>query len=169
MTYPHTDPDFLDDLDRSYGEAPAPEVRSNDVLRGTYQAEIIGAVLEQGKGFEGSDRLSFELRIFGPADVGRHVWRNHSLRTDGIEWLKKDLYTLGLPNMKPSKLYDGTERAVFLGRRVNIKCDVNAKGYQVVYFNSLISDGAGSGGYDERNPPPVDDDVPNGPDGRPLF
>jgi len=169
MTYPHTDPDFLDDLDGAYGAAPAPEPRNNDPLRGTFQARVIGAVMEDGKGFEGSDRLSFELRVTGPTAAGRHLWRNHSMRKDGIEWLKRDLYTLGFPDVKPSQLYDPGTRARFVGADLNVKCDINKNGYQVVYFNSLISAADGSG-FDERNPPPVDaDGAPVGPDGRALF
>lgn len=170
MTFPHNDPDFLDDLDRSYGDAPAPAPRDNtkDPLRGTFQVVVDAARMDAGKGYEGSDRFSLGLKVLGPTNAGRYLWRNHNMRKDGVEYLKRDIYTCGLPDVRPSQLYDGDTRARFVGLRLNIKADVNKNGYQVVYLNSLID--ATPGEYDERNPPPASDrGLPVDDSGRPLF
>jgi len=158
MTYPHTDPDFLDALDDAYGAAPAPEPRedTSEPLRGTFQVTVDAARLDAGKGYEGADRFSLGLKVTGPTHRGRYLWRNHNLRPDGVEWLKRDLHTLGLADVKPSQLYDPATRERFIGRGVNVKADVNAKGYQVVYLNSLIAAAPAPGAVDERNPPPDD-------------
>ena len=98
----------LTSFDEEYASAPV-EDRS-EPPDGKYQVNVEKVELTRSKE-KGDPMLKWQLRILGPSQQGRMLFRNNMIVTpDNIKWLKNDLALCGLLLDKLSDLPNQLER-----------------------------------------------------------
>jgi hypothetical protein len=91
----------LGTLDEAYREAPD---RDAPVPDGRYTVNVDRVELKRSQS-SGSKMLEWELRILGPSQVGRKLWKYTLLETlENMTWAKRDFQAAGLTLAKLSEL-----------------------------------------------------------------
>lgn len=145
----------LSQFDDDFADAPIEEREFDEVPDGKYQVQVDKVELTTAKS-SGNAMLKWTLRILGPHNAGRLLWRNNVIATrENVRWLKNDLHTCGLDLVKLSELRD------YLPQLLDVQLEVTkrTKGDNVnIYFNRrLVLDEQGTGGAYGRAMP---DDIP---------
>ena len=105
-------------FDEEYREAQVEEREREDVPDGTYQVAVEKAEMTRARN-SGRPMLKWTLRILGPSQANRVLWRHNVIATpDNIRWLKQDLATCGLVLDKLSEL------PARLGELLDVKLEV---------------------------------------------
>lgn len=130
----------LSGYDDDFAAAPDPTDNggSDKIADGKYNVTVIKMICKRSKA--GNPMLEWTLRIDGPTNVGRQLWRYNMLATQqNHTWLKGDLRTCGFTLAKLSDLPDRCEELVGLRLRVTKK----TKGdFENIYINELLTDAA---------------------------
>jgi hypothetical protein len=103
----------LGTLDQAYESAPDHDAPVPD---GRYTVTVDRVELKRSQG-SGAKMLEWELRILGPSQVGRRLWKYTLLETvDHVVWAKRDFTAAGLKLAKlselPSRLTELLDRTV---------------------------------------------------------
>ncbi len=144
----------LEGYDDDYAGAPEPKPKDQDrppVPDGSYTANIEEAEVTRSKG--GDLMVKWTLKITGPKCAGRLQWKYSMISSGSMEYLKQDLFAVGLKSVKVSQLPAALPRVVGAQVRIGLK---TKDGTQRLYLNGLakgeeVEDGA---------PPPDDDSFP---------
>ena len=123
----------ISQFDDEYTEAEVSEQKLS-VPDGSYQVNVEGVELTTAKS-SGAPMLKWRLRILGPSNINRVIYRNSVIDSKKIPYIKKDLYACGLELSKFSDLVAN------LNRLLDVKLEITAKtngDYQNVYFNRQI-------------------------------
>jgi hypothetical protein len=118
-------------LDGAFAAAPAPAARS--IPDGRYQVRV--EHVELTTAHSGRPILKWRLRVYAPSCAGSVLWKNHSVTTDNLGWLKHDLRLCGLELDRLSDLPDN------LARLIDVELDVSKRtrgGWDNVYFNRRL-------------------------------
>lgn len=124
----------LSDLDEDYAAAPEPE-DPGKVADGKYEVTVMAAEVTRSK-TSGNAMLKWTLRIDGPTNKGRLLWRYNMLITQqNLTWLKGDLAACGIRLAKISDLPGRCDELVGLRLQVTQK----TKGeFTNVYIGGLL-------------------------------
>ena len=138
----------LANFDDTFVEADVTEDAFEPVPDGKYQVFV--DQVELVRTMKGDPMLKWALKIIGPTNQGRILWRNNVLgRPENVKWAKKDLYTCGL------KLERLSELPANLSRLLDVRLEVTKKtrrgddgrDFDSVYLNKRIeTDGQNGGG-----------------------
>ena len=144
MSDPKDTPVTATDLagyDDDYVGSEVPDSEFDSVPDGKYQVIVERAELTRTT--KGDPMLKWTLRILGPTQEGRLLWRNNVMASpENIAWLKKDLYACDLRLARISELPANLERLL------DIHLDVTKKTrgeYESVYINKRIRTAAEAG------------------------
>lgn len=125
----------LSQWDEDYESAPIEENKFDDVPDGKFQVSIEKVELARAQS-SGNPMLKWQLRVLGPNNAGRMIFRNSVMASaENIKFLKNDLHTCGLVLEKFSDL--GSR----LGDLLDIKLEVTKKTrgeFSNVYINRRI-------------------------------
>ena len=135
---PVTDLD-LAEFDDEYVQNEVNEESYDAVPDGKYQAQVES--VELTRTMKGDPMLKWTLKIVGPTQAGRKLWRSNSMATlDNRNWLKKDLYACGLRLARLSELPANLDRLLDIRMEVTLKSRTGDDGklYQSVYFNKRL-------------------------------
>lgn len=122
----------LDDMS-GYADTEVPE-DNGSVPDGRYTAFVDQVELTKTK--TGKRRLSWQMKIIGPNQVGRCVFNGHMLETaDNLKWLKRDLKTCGIELSAWSELPQRLQDLLDIVLDIQVK----TKGeFQNCYFKSRV-------------------------------
>lgn len=156
----------LEGFDEGYDQADEPEPRGEfePVPDGDYEAVIDQAVVTRSK--NNAPMVKLTLKISGPASKGRLLWRNSVIRQDkaSMDWLKRDLYAIGLTDCRVSDLPAKLPGVV--GATIAVTVKTKDTGDQNVYLNHVVGHAPARTGKPAskptrtRNDAPPDDGVP---------
>ena len=90
-------------LDDDFAQAEVKEHDFTPVPDGKYQVNVDKVELTKAQ-TTGNPMLKWTLRILGPTNRDRFLWKNSVMITDTMEYVKKDLWLCGLPINKLSDL-----------------------------------------------------------------
>jgi hypothetical protein len=141
----------LSQFDDDFAEAPVEEREFDQLPDGKYQVQVDKVDLTTARS-SGNAMLKWTLRILGPNDAGRLLWRNNVIATkENVRWLKNDLHVCGLELVRLSDLRDRLPELL----DVQLEVTKRTKGDNVnIYFNRrLVLDEQGTGGVYGRAMP----------------
>ncbi len=97
--------DFVDlaDLDEEYSQAEIQEDSFDTVPDGKYQVQVMKAELTLAKTTQ-ARMLKWHLKILGPTNVGRYLFKNSMLSPKSLTYVKTDLHRCGVDLEKMSEL-----------------------------------------------------------------
>jgi hypothetical protein len=133
--YPGSEDIDLTQFDEDFADAQVEEKRFGPIPDGKYHVNVEQAELTQAKKSR-NPMLKWTLRILGPHDRGRLLWRNNVMATrENIKWLKNDLQTCGLDLAKLSELPENLERLI----NVRLEVTKRTRGQsENIFFNRRI-------------------------------
>lgn len=125
----------LAQFDNDFAEAPLEERDTNPVPDGKYQTVIEKVEITRAQN-SGNPMLKWTLRILGPQQRGRLLWRNSVMASsENLKWLKTDLHICGLDLEKLSDLPINLERLL----DVHLEIVKRTRGEnENIYFNRRI-------------------------------
>lgn len=130
-------PDEFDlaQFDDDFSQAEVEDREFDTVPDGKYQVVVDRVELTRTQS-TGNPMLKWTLRILGPTQSGRLLWRNNVIATaENLKWLKTDLFTCGLQIEKLSDLPSNLERLL----DVKLEVTKRTKGEnENVYLNKRI-------------------------------
>jgi len=130
-------PDEFDlaQFDDDFSQAEVEDREFDTVPDGKYQVVVDRVELTRTQS-TGNPMLKWTLRILGPTQAGRLLWRNNVIATaENLKWLKTDLFTCGLQIEKLSDLPSNLERLL----DVKLEVTKRTKGEnENVYLNKRI-------------------------------
>ena len=137
-------------LDDDFAQAEVKEHDFTPVPDGKYQVNVDKVELTKAQ-TTGNPMLKWTLRILGPTNRDRFLWKNSVMITDTMEYVKKDLWLCGLPINKLSDLNGRLEDLL----DVKLEIQKKTKGEnESIFFNKRIvteggRDNGGDGGYQQ--------------------
>ncbi len=125
----------LANLDDDFDSAEVEDRDFESVPDGKYQVQIERVELTRAKS-SGNPLLKWTLKIIGPSQQGRKLWRNNIIVSpENIKWLKQDLYTCGLQLAKLSELPTRLDELLDITLEVTKRTSGD---YENVYLNQKI-------------------------------
>ncbi len=124
----------LSQFDADFEQAEMPGGNYEPVPDGDYQVNVESVDLTNAKS-SGAPMIKWKLRILGPSNGNRILWRNSVISDRSLQFLKKDLYTCGLQLNKLSELKN------HLHKLPDVKLEITTKtngDRQNIYFNRRI-------------------------------
>jgi len=126
-------------LDESYSSAEVKETEFEDVPDGRYQISVEKAEIVRAKS-TGNPLLRWTLRVIGPTQRDRLIWKNSVLTTATMDYLKSDLHLCGVT------LHEMNDLHKHLGDLLDVRLEVVKKTRgenSNIYFNKrILSEGA---------------------------
>ena len=139
------EPMDLTEFDDAFGAADGESSNEyDDVPDGKYQVFVDSVEVTRSK--EKQKRmLKWTLRITGPKQAGRLLWKYHMIESaENMVWLKRDLWTCGLKIEKLSDLQVHLTDLLDVGLTIEKKVKVNkttGKKFDNIYFKGCIEIG----------------------------
>ncbi|CAM2066744.1 DUF669 domain-containing protein [Sulfidibacter corallicola] len=123
----------LAELDNKFESEEASETNHTPVPDGKYQVNVDKIELTRSK--SGNPMLKWTLRIIGPTQRKRLLWKNSVITEASIKWLKRDLIIAGLVLAKLSDLEHRLHE--LLDIQLEVK-KVTKNDYENIYLQRLI-------------------------------
>jgi hypothetical protein len=135
MSWNENDDLDLAQFDDDFESAAVEEKEFDEIPDGKYQVKVDRVELTRSES-SGNPMLKWALKILGPTNKGRLLWRNNVIASkDNVKWLKQDLYTCGLQIEKLSDLSDKLESLLDIGLEVTKR---TKNEFENIYFNRRI-------------------------------
>ena len=128
----------LSRFDDAFMNAPPPEKGGGDVPDGKYNAKVERVEVKESREDQ-IPMLAWQLKIWGPTNQGRCLFKNSLINESGVPYLKEDLRICGfdVENFKLSQLESNLNRLLDLNLSVTAKTN-SAGTYQNIYINELL-------------------------------
>ena len=128
------DPMDLSQWDEDYAAAEVEPNKFDDVPDGKYQVKV--EKVEMARTQSDAPMLKWQLRVLGPQNRGRMLFRNNVVASkENIKFLKADLLTCGLELAKLSDLPNRLPELLDVGLEITKRTRGE---YSNVYFNRRI-------------------------------
>lgn len=131
-------------LDDEFEQAAVKETDFEEVPDGRYQCRIERAELTRAQ-TTGNPMLKWTLRVLGPTQRDRLIWKNSVLTAGTMEYVKKDLQVCGVTLTRLSDL------SQHLPDLLDLKIEVaktTKNGNSNVFINKkIVTEGGSEGGY----------------------
>ena len=127
----------------------SPTTSTDEVPDGVYHCSVHTVEIKTSKA--GNLMLAWQLKVIGPTNKGRLVFRQNMIAADAtrLAYLRKDLSTCGVDPGQISTLRDRLE--LLLDREIEVKVETKGQ-YRNVYINRLIRAPKAAGGVTHTLP-----------------
>jgi len=131
-------------LDDEFEQAEVKETDFEEVPDGRYQCRVERAELTRAQ-TTGNPMLKWTLRVLGPTQRDRLIWKNSVLTTGTMEYVKKDLQVCGVTLTRLSDL--GQHLPDLLDLKIEVSKQ-SKNGNSNIFINKrIVTEGGSDGGY----------------------
>jgi len=131
-------------LDDDFAQAEVKEHDFTPVPDGKFQVNVDKVELTKAQ-TSGNPMLKWTLRILGPTNRDRFLWKNSVMIPETMEYVKKDLWMCGLPITKLSDLNGRLED--LLDVKLEIQKKTKGENESIFFNKRIVTEGGSDGGY----------------------
>jgi len=131
-------------LDDDFAQAEVKETDFTPVPDGKYQVNVEKVELTRAQ-TSGNPMLKWTLRVLGPTQRERLIWKNSVMTADTMEFVKKDLLICGVTIQRLSDLSQHLED--LLDTKLEIQKKTKGENENIFFNKRIVTEGGSDGGY----------------------